>query len=100
MSKLDKQSVTPLPSREELATSDREVWAHALSVASQNIDLDLTTAGILDHLRHLIVIGRLVDREAIDYDEMRSFADDLGFPGTKRFLRDLFAIGIGDTPND
>ena len=57
------------PSREELETSDKEVWTHALEVASQNLAIDdLTTAGVLDHLRHLIVTGRLVDRETIDYE--------------------------------
>ena len=52
-----------------IADSDRDVWVHALSIASQNVTLDLTTAGVLDHLRHLIVTGRLVDREAIDIEK-------------------------------
>ena len=60
--------MSDLPSREELETSDKEVWTHALEVASQHFAMDLITAGVLDHIRHLIVSGRLVDREAIDYE--------------------------------
>ncbi len=67
----------PLPSREELETSDKEVWTHALEVASQNLAIDLTTVGLLDHLRHLIVTGRLVDREAIDRKGARATAADV-----------------------
>ncbi len=48
-----------------IVDSDRDVWVHALSIASQNVTLDLTTAGVLGHLRHLIVTGRLVDRDTI-----------------------------------
>ncbi len=65
------------PSREELAASDKEVWTHALEVASQNLAIDLTTAGLLQHLRHLIVTGRLVDREAIDREGARVTAADV-----------------------
>jgi len=58
--------MTDPPSQEELATSDQAVWTHALAVASQSLALDLSTVGILDHIRHLIVTGQLVDREATD----------------------------------
>ena len=36
-------------------------------------------------------------REAIDYDRMRDYANDLGHPMSKGFLRDLVGIGIGET---
>ena len=41
------------------------MWTHALEVASQHFAMD-PAGGVLDHFRHLIVSGRLVDREAID----------------------------------
>ncbi len=66
-----------LPSREELETSDKDVWTHALEVALQHFAMDLTTAGVLGHIRHLIVTGRLVDREAIDYEAATDAAVEL-----------------------
>ncbi len=45
-----------------IVDSDRDVWVHALSIASQNVTVDLTTTGVLDHIRHLIVTGQLVER--------------------------------------
>ena len=64
-----------LPNREELAASNKEVWTHALEVASQNPAIDLTTAVVLDHIRHLIVMGQLVDRETIDYEAAQRMLD-------------------------
>ncbi len=65
-----------LPNREELAASNKEVWTHALEVASQNPAIDLTTVGVLDHIRHLIVMGQLVGREDIDYQAAYQWASD------------------------
>ncbi len=60
-----------------IADSDRDVWVHALSTL-HSLALDLTTAGVLDHLRHLIVTGRLVDREAIDIEKAYTLASMRG----------------------
>ena len=43
-------------------------WLEALRVASESTAIDLVTAGVLDEIRHALVVGRLVDREAIDYE--------------------------------
>ena len=56
-----------------------------------NIDGLQETASILQ----AVGSGRLVDRDTIDYDRMRDYADDLGHPMTKGFIRDLVALGIG-----
>ena len=70
-------------------------WLEALRVASESPAIDLVTAGALDEIRHLLVVGRLFDREDLDYDQMRDFGDALGHPMSKEFLRDLVAKGIG-----
>ena len=78
--------MSDLPSRKELAVSDKEVWTHALEIASQHAAMDLTTASVLNHIRHLIVTGHLVDREAIDYERIEEILDEL--------CRDWYAMVI------
>ncbi len=38
-------------------------WLEALRVASESTAIDLVTAGVLDEIRHALVVGRLVERE-------------------------------------
>ncbi len=54
-----------------------EVWASALKDASESNDVTLTTAGILDHIRHLIVIGQLVNREDMIEERVHTLDPDL-----------------------
>ncbi len=42
-------------------------WLEALRVASESTAIDLVTAGVLDEIRHALVVGRLIDREDLDY---------------------------------
>ena len=102
MSDLDKQSATPLPSRGYCTVHDSlaagsEVCEAAILAAYR------VGANPYDKIRCKLVVGRLVDREDIDYEAMRLQFDENyyaveGDPG--RFmdlLHSMFDAAIGNT---
>ncbi len=95
--------MSDLPSPEELAASDKEVWMHALLVASQNATTDLTTVGILDHIRHLLASGVLKTeaewRGSINVESAIEIGRGMISSARMRLAVDA-ALGIGDADVD
>lgn len=71
----DRSRAATVTDLERAMGGDREMWIDSLKVASESPEIDLTTAGILDHIRHLLAIGQLVDRDAIDDETLQYMID-------------------------